>query len=306
MHEPTNAMESPLPVLHGERVRVRGGRDRQATHLGSNRSLLDHRQQVIQHAIEVIEDVIVVRAKYAKAIAHKIGRARAITLEFVNGAVRCAINLHDNLVCTAQEVDVERANRRLANELKPAQLPVSQFGPNQILGARRIRSKRTRAICAPRLSAPHTITPLLQHRRLSPPLTLTLSPFALKRASRERGLLRFSIATVNVDLINPLTRRDAAWSSGWMIKSTIPGKSPLPVLHGERVSTSDLINPRTLRDTAWSSGWMIKSTNTGKSPLPVLHGERVRVRGGRESCRRNSSTPTHNSQFAIRSRGATP
>ncbi len=268
--------KSRLPVLNGERVRggractrqkwVRDDRDRLATYLGSNRSLLDHRQQVIEHTIEVVEDVIVVRAKYAKATTHKIGRARAITLEFVNGAVRCAINLYDNLVCTAQEIDVERANWRLANELKPAQLPVSQFGPDQILGARCIRSKRTRAICAPRLSAPHTITPLLQHRRLSPPLTLTLSPFALKCASRERGLLRFLITTVNVDLINPLTLRDAAGSSG-----------------------------RT-----------VKTKNMVESPLPVLHGERVRVRGGSESCRRNSFSPTHNSQVAIRSHGASP
>ena len=123
--------------LRGERVRVRGGRSLRTHPRAAQASigqLADEFEQRIKNAIDVVEDVSIARAKDAKPQSFKLARALRIGRQLGIGAVRCAVGFDDQTALAAEKIGKVGANRCLAHELEPGEVPVSQLGPQLRLG----------------------------------------------------------------------------------------------------------------------------------------------------------------------------
>jgi hypothetical protein len=81
----------------------------------------------LQHAISVLQDIIVPEAKDGQALSFKERRS-TVVLHRPFG-VLSAIDFDDKASFAADEVTDEWSDPSLASELEPAQLPIAQTSP---------------------------------------------------------------------------------------------------------------------------------------------------------------------------------
>ena len=89
---------------------------------------------MIECVVEVVEGIVVGNTKNAIAYAFQSRGSSGISGQLGLSAMRCTVDLNDDLALAAQEVGEVRANRRLANEFQTAKPPASKMTPYDIFG----------------------------------------------------------------------------------------------------------------------------------------------------------------------------
>jgi hypothetical protein len=158
---------------------LRGGENKRGK---SARAFLEFGKKCIEDTFDVLGDVAVPYTHNAVADPLQLLLPLAISGDLVGLAVRAAIDFDNQACLAAEEICVVGANGHLAEEFEAAEPPITEMGPELRFGGYVRRPENAGAVRFPGLRSTHGTDP---NKWL--PLTLTLSPFALKGASGERG-----------------------------------------------------------------------------------------------------------------------